>query len=501
LHVDSSMLPASAHAPAAAERAVLAEAERIVRDEQARELAKARRKALKEERRRLERKERDREAAQEKAAGEQQREAAREARAAMLERIREAGAACGGSVMDKVFAAVPDPRDPRGVRYSMACILALVTMAMLAGNETMTAVTCWIANAGPDVLAAAGTRAAPCGKTVSRVLGLAGPDAVDGAVSRCLADGERALQAAGHEQEPGPQEEEEGEAPAAEQEEEPFLMPQVACDGKYVKGARREDGTTLILLSAATPGGTVLAQREIPSKTTEKTQLIPMLEELDEYYPLAGHVLTADALHTFTDLPDLARRTGAAGCVLTVKDNQPTIRALLENGLWAHAAVHVTADKGHGRAETRSHLVMDAPGEVRALFPPAEQVARVIRTRTVTGYDNDGHTRTRVTRTSTETVYLIITMPARQAGPAHIAAYVRQHWGVENRIHYVRDVTFREDSSQVRTGSRPRVLASLRNLNMGLIRQAGFKEIAATVRDASHDDDLLLAILRLEPAS
>ena len=104
-----------------------------------------------------------------------------------------------------------------------------------------------------------------------------------------------------------------------------------------------------------------------------------------------------------------------------VKDNQPTLRALLENALWAHAACHVTRDRGHGRRETRSHLVMDASAGVKALFPAAGQVARVIRTRTVTTWLNDGRTRTRVTRTSTETVYLLITMTARQAPPEHIA--------------------------------------------------------------------------------
>jgi len=56
---------------------------------------------------------------------------------------------------------------------------------------------------------------------------------------------------------------------------------------------------------------------------------------------------------------------------------------------------------------------MNAPEEIKALFPPAEQVARVIRTRTVTSWPSDGHTKTRVTQTSTETVCLVITMTAR----------------------------------------------------------------------------------------
>jgi predicted transposase YbfD/YdcC len=496
----SSMLPASAPAPAGDEQAVLAEAERIVWEEEDRELKREQRRARKQEKQRLAREERERKAAERRERDEQLRRAAGRQRQAVLDRIRERGAACGGSVMEKVFAAVPDPRDPRGVRHSLACILALVMTAMICGNETLIAVTCWIEAADQELLAAAGarvladgTRQAPCPRTVTRVLGQANPDAVDDAVCRHLADGERALQAAGPGDEQDQQEEEEQED---REEEAPALMPQVISDGKYVRGARRPDGTTLILLSAATPGGVTLAQREIPSKTNEVTQIGPMLRELDKYYPLAGHVLTADALHTTGDFADLARDLGA-GAVLTVKDNQPTLRAALENALWAHAAICVTRDKGHGRAETRSHLVMDAPEEVKALFPPAGQVARVVRTRTVTSWLSDGHTRTRVTRTGTETVYLIITMPAREAPPEHIAVYIRRHWSIENKSHHVRDVTLREDSSQVKTGSRPRVLVSLRNLSTGLIRQSGHHKIAATLRDARHDNDLILAITRL----
>lgn len=488
-------------APArAAGEAALAEAERIIRAEQDRELARARRKELQAARQRLAREERDRKAAEQRERDEQLRRAAEVRRLAMLEQVRERGAACGGSITDRAFTSVPDPRDPRGVRHPLPATLALVTMAMLRGHATLAAITGWISRAGQDLLAAAGarvlpdgTRAAPCGRTVTRILGQADPDAVDEAVCRYLADGDRALRAAA----PGP-------APAAEKneegEEEPALRPQVACDGKYVRGARRADGTSLILLSAATPEGVTLAQREIPSKTNEVPEIGPMLRGLNGYYPLAGHVLTADALHTTEEFADLAGELGA-GAVLTVKDNQPTLRAALDNALWAHAACHVTRDKGHGRRETRSHLVMDAPAGIKALFPPAEQVSRVIRTRTVTFWLNDGHTRTRVTRTGTETVYLVITMPARQAPPAHVAAYTRNHWGIENRVHWVRDLTLREDSSQVRAGSRPRIMATLRNLGTGLIRQAGLSEIAATIRAAQDDNDLLLALLRLETAA
>jgi predicted transposase YbfD/YdcC len=505
LHAHSSTLPGCS--PAAGE--ALAEAERVVRAEQARELARARRRARQEEKRDLSREKRERAAAERQAEDERLRAAADETRRAMLARVRERAALCGGSVL-AAFEGIPDPRDPRGVRHSLPCILALVTAAMLHGKTSLAGVTAWTGRAGQETLAACGARTGPggarvppSGRTVTRVLGLLPADAADDAVCRYLADGELALEAAaaapgpGTPPETGPEKKKEQE----EEKEAPALMPQVICDGKYVRGARRPDGATRILLSAATPGGTVLAQREIPSKTTEVTQIGPMLRKLNESYPLAGRVISADALHTISGFADLVAGELAAGAVLTVKDNQPTVLALLGSALWAGAARHVTTDKGHGRQETRSHLVMNAPAEVKALFPAAEQVARVIRTRTVTFWLNDGHTRTRVTKTGTEIVYLIITMTARQAPPEHVAAYIRDHWSIENRVHWVRDVTLREDSSQVRAGSRPRIMATLRNLTMSLIRQAGLKGIAAAIRDTEGDNDLLLAVLRLETAS
>ncbi len=158
-------------------------------------------------------------------------------------------------------------------------------MAMLRGKTTMTAVTGWITRADQELLAACGTRTGPdgtrvppCGRTVSRALGRLGADAADDAVCRYLADGDLALQAAadgpGQQEDPegaGHQEEEEQE----EGEEEPALMPQVACDGKYVKGARRPDGTSLILLSAATPGGVTLAQRKSRQKRMKYQKSAP----------------------------------------------------------------------------------------------------------------------------------------------------------------------------------------------------------------------------------
>jgi len=96
---------------------------------------------------------------------------------------------------------------------------------------------------------------------------------------------------------------------------------------------------------------------------------------------------------------------------------------------------------------------------------------------------------------------VITSLDAREAGPEHLAGYVRRHWRIENKIHYVRDVTYREDDSRVRTGTRPRIMTTLRNLAIGLIRQAGHARIAATIRKIRHSPALLLAILGLQDPS
>lgn len=487
---DQSRMPA----PADAASAVITQAEEIVRRAAEREERRLRRAARGGRARRRLEAERERKAGRKRdralSAAERQRAAADGARLALLERVAALRAAAGGSVLD-CLALVPDPRGARGRRHSLPCVLGLVVTAMLHGKTLLSDITAWIAHAGQDVLAALGartgpdgTRAAPCGRTVTRLLGLVGARALSRAVTAFLAAAEQA-------------------APVGFPLAGPVLLPHVACDGKEVRGARRPDGTSLFLLSAATAGNgrpVVLADREIPAKTNEIPEIGPMLAELNERFPLAGHVITADALHAQRGLAALACEGLIAHYVLTVKDNQPALRAALENALWAGAAVHVATDKGHGRRERRSHLVMDAPEEIKALFPHVRQVAKVIRTRTVTAWKSDGKKRARVTATSTETAYLVTSLSAREAAPEHIAAYIRSHWGIENQVHWVRDVTLREDTSQVRTANRPRNLATLRNLQTGLIRQHGHTGIAATIRDAQYDKTLVYALLRLGPA-
>ncbi|MFF0372719.1 transposase, partial [Micromonospora sp. NPDC005087] len=98
-------------------------------------------------------------------------------------------------------------------------------------------------------------------------------------------------------------------------------------------------------------------------------------------------------------------------------------------------------------------------------------------------------------RFTTETVYAITDLGVHQAKPAQLAAWIRGHWSIENKIHWVRDVTYDEDRSQIRTGTGPEVMAALRNAAIGALRTAGIANIAAANRHHARDSTRPLALL------
>lgn len=98
---------------------------------------------------------------------------------------------------------------------------------------------------------------------------------------------------------------------------------------------------------------------------------------------------------------------------------------------------------------------------------------------------------------STETAYYLTSLTADQAGPAELDRLVRDHWGIENRVHYVRDVTFDEDRSQAFTGNGPRTLATCRNLAISALRLAGHTNIARALRHMARNITRALSVLGL----
>ncbi len=401
-------------------------------------------------------------------------------------------AASGGRLLE-CFAAVPDPRDRRGIRHSLASVLALCTAAAVCGCTAIEDMTAWIAAADQRVLAAAGCRqdglgvcTPPHPDTVVRVFTLLSAQEVADRAGAFLA--RRA--AAG---------------PVLFPVDGPGWLPAVAVDGKALRGAAGADGQVPYLLAAMLhEDAAVIAETLIGPKTNEVPALAPLLRGLDERYPLAGHVITIDAGHTVRAHATFICAELNAHYVMTVKKNTPKLYDALDALDWDKVPVqHQTAETGHGRHERRTIQVTAAPEEIRKLFPHARQVALIERyvTRKVRKRKKNSRKYTTTEVRSAITAFIITSLDAREAGPEHIAGYVRRHWRIENQVHYVRDVTFREDFSRVRTGPRPRIMAALRNLAIGLIRQAGYRKIAATIRKIRHDPALLIAILGLHPAS
>jgi predicted transposase YbfD/YdcC len=96
---------------------------------------------------------------------------------------------------------------------------------------------------------------------------------------------------------------------------------------------------------------------------------------------------------------------------------------------------------------------------------------------------------------SLETAYAITSVPRDAAGPSTLLAWWRGHWGIENRSHYVRDVSMGEDASRIRTGSAPQIMAALRNAAIGFLRSRGVSNIAEALRrNAAQVRSLLLSL-------
>lgn len=145
-----------------------------------------------------------------------------------------------------------------------------------------------------------------------------------------------------------------------------------------------------------------------------------------------------------------------------------------------------TCDKGHGRIEHRTfHASSALEGYLE--FPYACQVLKIHRVTT----DLAGENRRE------ETAYAVTSLDSENGPIETLADLNRGHWSIENRLHWVRDVTFDEDRSQVRTGSAPRVMATLRNLVISLLRLRGFTNIAEALRKHAWKTGLALRLIGL----
>jgi predicted transposase YbfD/YdcC len=170
-----------------------------------------------------------------------------------------------------------------------------------------------------------------------------------------------------------------------------------------------------------------------------------------------------------------------------VKGNQGTLEATIETLLGSPVACRVERQRvverevGHGRIERRELICSDVlAGE--GVFPGLVRIFRLTRERQ----------EKKSGKREVEVTHGIASLAKQQAGPRRLLALTRRHWHIENKSHYVRDVTYREDASLVREGTIAQVMAALRNTAIGLMRVAGHENIAAATRHyAGHPWDAL----------
>jgi len=369
------------------------------------------------------------------------------------------------------LSEVPDPRKARGIRHAVSAILLWGACAVLTGARSFAAIAEYAHDTGRVLLERLGVgEVVPHESTIRRVLQDLDPDAVEAAMrSWALA------QLADRTAPKG--------VPVREQRRV------LALDGKTVRGAHipadagtdRGDGgdggyRQPHLVSVLDQGsGAVLGQVAVAEKGSEVAAFTTLLDELD----LTDVLITADAVHTNRNHAEYLHKRGNH-YLLTAKSNQPTLLRRLRALPWKQLGVAARErGRGHGRVETRSISVVslrpcpDLGGE---FFPHAAQAIKVVRRRrALTGR-----------KWTTVTVYAITSLTGLQADPVLLARWLRGHWAIE-ALHWVRDVSFDEDRSQVRTGHGPQIMAAPRNLVITALRLAGHTNIAAALRHHARD--------------
>jgi predicted transposase YbfD/YdcC len=271
----------------------------------------------------------------------------------------------------------------------------------------------------------------------------------------------------------------------------------IAIDGKTLR--RSFDHATgksaLHLVSAwASDLRVSLGQVAVEEKSNEITAVPKLLELLE----LTGAVVTLDAMHCQTDTATAIRSRGA-DYILTVKGNQPGLYGRLLELFEGYGELdyrvpglrkHRTFKRDHGRTEERIYYVIDAPPELRrqGTWQDLQTVGMVYRRRVV------GE------KVSEEVSFFISSLPPLVK---RLAKLLRGHWGIENSLHWVLDVTFSEDASRIRQGAGPEIAGIFRRLALSILQQdTTLKEnIRGKRLRAGWNEDTLEAILTGKPAN
>lgn len=386
---------------------------------------------------------------------------------------------CAQTTKNSLYEAlqgIPDPRRGAGKRYPLPVLIGLLCLAKMAGQTTLKGATEWVRLRAVFLATAFGLKrtAMPCQMTYKRILEVIDAQVLNDlltafftrweAQQRCQNEPSRLQTESGH-----------------------LEHAQVAIDGKTVRATSKEEQPVHQLSAYDVNTGMVLFQINVQEKQNEISALKPLLTPSF----IKGRIFTLDAMHTQTELCAKIDRFGGY-YHLVAKDNQPTLATdladffteLPSDWRWGQAE---TWDKAHGRLEHR-HIIC-SPELNEWLVKRWAGVAQVFCLQRTTTLLKSGEVRQ-------QTVYGLSNLPLTQAPPLRMLALNRAHWGIENRLHWRRDVTLGEDGCQTRTGAAPGILARLNSALLSFMDRLGIHNVARQARffDA-HVDQAVQALL------
>jgi len=366
----------------------------------------------------------------------------------------------------EMLADLPDFRRAQGKRHPLLALLLLASVAMLCGARSQSAITDWGKNYGLARRKHLGftRRDAPSQSTIQRLF--AGID-VSLLEARLSVWAQRALV----------------QLPATDCAAPP--LEGIAMDGKQLRMSAQCGAADAHLLSAISQRlGLVLGQMAVADKSNE----IPAAPDLLAMLVLTGKVVTADALLTQRMVSETILDAGG-DYLLVVKENQPTLHAEIATLFADPTAPVVVAEEVTTHSQRHECRRVRASTELVGYtdWPGLQQVLCMQR------WTTDRKTG----RMRTETAYAITSLTSQRASAGELLTLWRQHWHIENKLHWVRDVTFDEDRSTVRVRRAPQVMAALRNTAIGLHRLLGATNIAAACRHYAAEPALALAAVGL----
>lgn len=341
------------------------------------------------------------------------------------------------------FSQIADSRKKRGLRYPLTVVLTVMTVAKLCGETELRGIAQWAQYRARQLWRALGDEGRdtmPHWTTYSRVLKQVDEQQLESVIQRSLV---------GKQGDGG----------------------QRILDGKTLRGTippGQSRGEHLLAVYAPDQR-LVLAQTAVGEKANEITVAPQVLAQAN----LRGTIVTGDAMFTQRDLSKQIL-AAEADYIWIVKENQPRLYQMIERlfhspsphpGHGAMATDFQTAcqsNKGHGRVERRtlttSHLLHDYVD-----WPGIQQVFRLQRLR-----------QPKCAPASTEVVYGITSLLPAQADPNRLLSLTRRHWAIENQLHYVRDVSLREDACRLASPQAQRCMALLNNLVLALLPATPF---------------------------